>query len=166
MAMADQLNDFNSRVARIAKPDNISYYDPEMQLHVPKRVSKKFINRKKMTSASKSPLLISLFLGAFALMASFLLSGRFKVIDLDAPVLIYAVAGILALLLGGILRLKTMPHMGAQFAGMGAAIATMHNLVWMFPEQFAVIYSQEFVAMVQATTEPHSLIFGAMTITL
>jgi len=159
MAMTDQLNDFNQRVARISKAGNTSYYDPELQMNIPKRVSKEVINRKKLKTKKNPPLLASLFLGAFALMASYMLSGRFGLIDLNAPVLVYATAGVIALLLGGLLRLKTVPHMGAQVAGVGVTITTMHNLVWMFPEQFAVIYSPEFVAMVEATTTAGSLTF-------
>lgn len=163
MAMTDQLDEFNSRVARIAKSGNNSYYDPELKMNIPKRVSKEYINRKKLKKVGSSALIISLFLGVFAVMASYLLSGRFGLIDLNAPVLVYGAAGILVLLLGGIMRLSSMSHMGAQFAGLGATVATMHNLVWMFPEQFALIYSPEFVTMVQSTTTAGSLSFMGAT---
>ena len=166
MAMAAQLDEFNNRLARISDPKNKSYYDPELKMAIPKRVSKELINRKKLKKAGFSALLLSLFVGAFALMLSHLACCRFGLIGHDAPVLIYGAAAIVAILIGGLLRLKTMPHMGAQFAGVGAMIATMHNLVWQFPDQFAVIYSPEFVSMVQATTTAGSVMIMGATYTL
>ena len=163
MAMADQLTEFNSRVARISKSGNNSYFDPELKMNIPKRVSKEYINRKKLKKAGASTLVVSLVIGAFALMLSHLLCCRFGLFSHDAPEMIYGAAGITALIIGGLLRLKTMPHMGAQIAGMGAMFATMHNLVWMFPEQFALVYSQEFVSMVQATTTAGSVTFMGAT---
>lgn len=163
MAMADQLDEFNLRVARISKSGNTSYYDPELKMNIPKRVSKDFINRNRLKKAGYSMLPISLAIGAFALMLSHLLCCRFGLVSHDAPMMIYGSAGIVALLIGGMVRLKSVPHMGAQFAGVGAMIATMHNLVWMFPEQFALIYSAEFVSMVQATTTAGSLSFMGTT---
>ena len=123
MAMAAQLDEFNNRLARISDPKNKSYYDPELKMAIPKRVSKELINRKKLKKAGFSALLLSLFVGAFALMLSHLACCRFGLIGHDAPVLIYGAAAIVAILIGGLLRLKTMPHMGAQFAGVGAMIA-------------------------------------------
>ena len=163
MAMAQQLGEFNLRVARIADPRNKSYYDPELKMTIPMRVSKDVINCKKLKKAGFSALFPSLFLGAAALMFSHLLCCRFSLFTHEAPFLTYGVAGVFALVLGGLLRLKTMPHLGAQFAGAGAMVASMHNLVWMFPEQFALIYSPEFVAMVQATTTAGSVTFLGAT---
>lgn len=166
MAMADQLDEFNARLARISNPRNTSYYDPDLGMNIPKRVSKEFINRKKLKKAGLSALIASLFLGALALMFSHLLCCRFGLFTHDTPFMTYGVAGVITLVLGGMLRLKTMPHMGAQFAGAGAMIASMHNLVWMFPDQFALIYSPEFVSMVQATTTAGSVTFMGATIIL
>jgi len=168
MAMTDQLSEFNLRLSRIADPRNKSYYDPELKMNIPKRVSKEYINRKKAKAKQTgvSALLISVVLGAVSLMLSYLISGRFHLLSLDSPVAIYVVAAILAVLIGGMMRLKTMPHMGAQFAGVAVMIAGMHNLVWMFPDQFAAIYSPEFVSVVQATTQAGSLTFMGATIIL
>lgn len=166
MAMADQLDEFNSRLTRIADPRNTSYYDPEMAMNIPKRVSKEYINRKKLKKAGSSALLVSLLVGALALMVSQLVNSRLGILDQDATFLIFGAAGLVALLMGGILRLKTMPHVGAQFAGVALMVATMHNLVWMFPDQFAAIYSPEFVSMVQATTTAGSVTFMGATISL
>jgi len=163
MAMADQLDEFSARLARISNPRNTSYYDPELGMNIPKRVSKEFINRKKLKKAGLSALIASLFLGALALMFSHLLCCRFGLFTHEAPFLTYGVAGVFALVLGGVLRLKTVPHLGAQIAGAGAMVASMHNLVWMFPEQFALIYSPEFVAMVHATTTAGSVTFLGAT---
>lgn len=56
-----------------------------------------------------------------------------------------------------------MTDMGAQFVGVGAMMVGMHNLIWAFPEPFAVIYSPEFVDIIQATTTANSIAFMGMT---
>ena len=48
MATPGQIDEFNLRVKRIKDPRNVSYYDAEMKMNVPKRVSKDYINRKKI----------------------------------------------------------------------------------------------------------------------
>jgi hypothetical protein len=163
MAMADQLTDFNSRVVRISKSGNTSYYDPELGMNIPKRVSKEFINRKKTKQAGGSSIVVSLLLGAVCLMLSYLICLRLDLINHDAPMLVYGIAGILAIVLGGMFRLKSMTDMGAQFVGVGAMMVGMHNLIWAFPEPFAVIYSPEFVDIIQATTTANSIAFMSMT---
>jgi hypothetical protein len=47
--------------------------------------------------------------------------------------------------------------------GVGAMMVGMHNLIWAFPEPFAVIYSPEFVDIIQATTTANSIAFMSMT---
>jgi len=163
MAMADQLTDFNSRVVRISKSGNTSYYDPELGMNIPKRVSKEFINRKKTKQAGGSSIVVSLLLGAVCLMLSYLICLRLDLINHDAPMLVYGIAGILAIVLGGMFRLKSLTDMGAQFVGVGAMMVGMHNLIWAFPEPFAVIYSPEFVDIIQATTTANSIAFMGMT---
>ena len=79
---------------------------------------------------------------------------------------IYASAAILALLIGGFLKMKTVPHMGAQFAGIWMMVAGMHNLVWLFPQAFETLYSAEYVAAIQATTMAGSLLVFGTTYTL
>lgn len=166
MAMADQLDEFNLRVTRISNPRNTSYYDPELGMNIPKRVSKEFINRKKAKQAGGSSIVISLLLGAICLMLSYLICLRLDLINHDAPMLVYGTAGILAIMLGGMFRLKSMTDMGAQFVGVGAMMVGMHNLIWAFPEPFAMIYSPEFVDIIQAATTANSIAFMGMTYTL
>lgn len=163
MAMADQLNEFNLRVTQISKPGNTSYFDPGLGMNIPKRVSKEFINRKKLKETGTPSITLSLLLGAMCLLISYLICARLDLIAYDAPVLVYAIAGILVIMLGGILRLKSMVDMASQFVGIGAMVAGMHNLVWAFPDQFAALYSQQFVDAIQSTANAGSIAFMGMT---
>ena len=166
MAMADQLDEFNARVSKINDPRNTSYFDPEMEMHVPKRLSKQLIIKAKAKRIGFVALVCSVGVGAVALLVTQLMSTRFGVFGADAPMMIYASAAILALLIGGFFKMKTVPHMGAQFAGVGVMVAGMHNLVWMFPQAFETLYSVEYVAAIQATTMAGSLMVFGTTYTL
>ena len=166
MALTEQLEEFNARVRKINDPKNISYYDPDMQMHVPKRVSKQQIIKAKAKRIGFVALIRSVGVGAVAFLFTQLMSTRFGLIGPDAPMIVYASAAILALIIGGFLKMKTVPHMGAQFAGIGGMIAGVHNLVWLFPDAFRTVYSKEYVAAVQATTNAGSLFIFGTTITL
>ena len=166
MAIAEQRDEFNLHVTQISNPRNTSYYDPELGMNIPKRVSKEFINRKKTKQAGGSGIVISLLLGAVFLMLSYLICLRLDLINQDAPMLVYGISGILAIVLGGMFRLKSMADMGAQIVGVGAIVVGMHNLIWAFLEPFAVIYSPEFLDIIQATTTANSIAFMCMTYTL
>mgnify|MGYP000191603929 CR=1 FL=1 len=41
------INDFNDRVSRISNPRNKSYYDPDLGMHVPKRVPRDKIKKRE-----------------------------------------------------------------------------------------------------------------------
>ena len=166
MAMADQLDEFNARVRKINDPRNTSYYDRDMEMHVPKRLSKQLIIKAQVKRVGLVALICSAGVGAVALLVTQLMSTRFGVFGPEAPMVIYASAAILALLIGGFLKMKTVPHMGAQFAGIWVMVAGMHNLVWLFPQAFETLYSAEYVAAIQATTMAGSLLVFGTTYTL
>ncbi|WP_417248874.1 hypothetical protein [Celeribacter sp.] len=64
-----------------------------------------------------------------------------------------------AFLLREALSLSAVKRMGTQFAGIALALVTMHNVVHAYPVPFERLFSPEWVAHVQDTTDPHSFYF-------
>ena len=57
-------------------------------------------------------------------------------------------------------------HMAVRIAGVAVAMATMHNLVHMAPEVFAMAFSAEWVEATRAASEPGSILFRGVSIPL
>ncbi len=165
MASMAQMNEFNARIARINDPRNVSYYDAEMKLNVPKRVSKEYINRKRVQKVGIAALVVSSVLGILAYGAVQVASGRFGILP-GSEMVMFGVAAILALILGGMFSHKTMAHMGAQVMGVGLMMASAHNAVWMFPDAMTQVVSSAYVQDVQSKTTPNSIIVLGETYTL
>lgn len=171
--MSDQQAYFNSRIKRIKDPKNLSYRDPELGINIPKRLSKKVIKvaQKDMTSrVSRMQMLSSLFLGVACVMAARYL--RFHIVGIEdlqanAQVLMaidIGIAAILAFVVGAVIKHTKLPHMAFQVAGIGMMLVSMHNLVWLLPEETALIYSDAYVQQVQSLTTPQSIYFNGATI--
>jgi len=165
MSQAPQMSEFQDRIKRINNPRNTSYFDREMQMNIPKRVSKNYINRKKKPQVAMSALAISLVVGMAAYLAVQVASGRFGLLP-PAQIVQFGVAAIVAIILGTLMRHKTMAHMGAQIAGVVLMIACAHNVVWLFPQATSQVMSQAYVNQVQATTQPYSVSLLGNTYTL
>ena len=161
--MTDQIDAFQARVRKISDPRNVSYYDPDLAMHIPKRLSKQVIAKAQVKRTGIAALVVSLVLGAVAFVISQLLTARFGMVYTDAPIVAYGSAAIFALLIGGMVNMKTMSHMSAQLIGIWLMFASMHNLVWLFPESFKTLYSPDFVAAIQASTMAGSLTFLGTT---
>ena len=165
-----QLDSFNQRIKRISDPKNTFYVDAETGMKIPKRISKDIIARNgKGATPSIMALLLAMALGIFCLMGARLL--RYTMLDIpessDATLLVeLALAAIIAFVLGGIMGQKTLRHMFAHVAGAAFMAVTMHNLVWMFPAEFAAYYSQDYVNDVQSNTSPLSLYLRGETYTI
>lgn len=164
--MTDQLIGFNDRIKKIKDPRNTYYVDPETKALVPKRVSRKSINQaaaRRREKATFGGIMTSLLLGVVALMAARLV--RWQVLGIqdggsaaDTLLLIdLGLAALIVFLVGGMIGQKTAKHMIAQTAGIGLALMSMHNLVWLMPNQFGQVYGQAYVDQVRATTEPNSI---------
>ena len=54
--------------------------------------------------------------------------------------------------------------MMAQVVGIAIMLVAMHNLVWMMPEEFAMLYGQGYVDQVLTTTAPTSIFIRGETI--
>lgn len=174
--MSDQQTYFNARIRRINDPRNNSYLDPETGIRIPKQLSRKIIKTNNTYMEQKAgfgAMLLSLILGAICVMGA--LYVRFTVAGIpntgtEASTLLAMDAGLAAVLvfvLGGILKHKSFRHMMAQVVGIAFMLVTMHNLVWFFPDEFAQVYTQDFVTQVTQATEPLSIhVNGATVIAL
>lgn len=164
------LEDFNSRVRRIKSARNTSYYDPELQMNIPKRVSQDTIRRNaKAKLPSFKAFFWSLLIGAGALIAAQAL--RLRLLDVSEPgnVALFTdmlVALFIVLTVSGALRYRRLRYRLAQAIGVVVALVAGHNLMWYYPDQLAVIYTPEYVQIVRDTTEPGSLVFRDVTINL
>jgi len=68
-----------------------------------------------------------------------------------------AMACLAAFVIGGFMRMKSFKTALAQFAGALVCAITMHNAVWMAPDQFATVFSQGYVDRILGLTEPMSV---------
>lgn len=172
VAMANRkqtIDDFNARVSRISNPRNKSYYDPDLGMHVPKRVPR---DKIKKASVKEEPTFLAIFIvsavvGAFGFMLGQVARVRFipeadsavVALTLDLVLGLWVIA-ILTVLLGK----RSIFDRLSQVAGVYAMIIAGHNLIWRWPEQMAMIYSPEYVNQVMASTTELSLIVGANVI--
>ena len=171
--MKHQMDEFNARIARINDPRNAYYRDPETGINVPKRLSK-----SKILSAAQShkPGLISmgvsLVIGVICLMGARYVRFNYGAITetgTEAQTLMlmdFGLAAMMAFVVGGLLRHKTVRHMGSQMAGIAVMSVAMHNLVWMYPAEFAQVFSPSYVEQVKQVTAPQSLYLRGAIITL
>jgi hypothetical protein len=160
-----QLDGFQDRIKRINDPKNVSYHDPDLKMNIPKRVSRVFINRDRKAVVGVVGLLVSGAIGALAYVAVQVMSGRFGLLP-SSELVMFGAAAFLAIVLGGLLRQKTMTHMSAQVLGVGLMVVSAHNAVWMFPNAVSQITSSAYVTQVRAKTTPNSLILLGATYTL
>lgn len=163
MATPGQIDEFNLRVKRIKDPRNVSYYDAEMKMNVPKRVSKDYINRKKIKKVGLLALVFSAVLGVLAYSVVQIASDRFGILPAGSELVMFGVAAILVLIFGGMCSHKTMSHMSAQVMGVGIMMASAHNAVWMFPDTMSQVVSARYVQDVRANTAPNSIIVLGVT---
>lgn len=163
------INDFNARVSRISNPKNKSYYDPDLGMHVPKRVSRDKIKKAK---TREEPTFLAIFIvsavvGAFGFMVGQVARVRFLpeadaavvALTLDLVMGLWVIA-ILTVLLGK----RSIFERMSQVAGVYGMVVAGHNLMWRWPEQMAMIYTPEHVDSVLASTTELSLIVGASVI--
>ncbi len=164
MGMAKQdINDFNARVKRIKNPRNTSYYDPDLGMHVPKRVSRDKIKKKaKKEEEILGPLIVSMIIGALGLMAAQVLRIRYFEAAVPEDIVFYLelFVGFWAVVtLSALMNRRTIGARLAQTAGLLIMMTMGHNIIWRWPEQMAVIYTQAYVDEVLETTSQHSVVY-------
>jgi hypothetical protein len=170
MTMQDQTAIFQARVKNINNPRNNYYLDPETGMKIPKRVGRNQISANgKTPPATSFGLIMGMILGVLCLMVARYLQIAFLDIKPSVPNALaveLAMSGVLAFTIGGFVRQKTFKHMIAQMAGAALAAVTMHNAVWVAPDQFAMVFSQDFVDQILAATDPMSLNIAGNSITI
>lgn len=166
MAMAKQdINDFRARVKRINSPRNKSYYDPDLGMHIPKRVPRNQIKSKTKVNHDEDSFLgkfiVAMVIGAVALMIAEVVRIRYFGLVGDSNTVLFLelfVAYWALLLLSALLGKRGLFDRIGQVTGIGAMLIAGHNLIWRWPEQMAYIYTSEHVARVLETTTQHSVV--------
>lgn len=169
--MTQQLSQFQARLGRINDPSNTYWSDPESGINVPRRLNKATILKNNLpVKQSMMSLLMSVVLGVICLMAARYVRFNFAEIPesgtgaMVLTVMDCGIAMFLALLIGGIAKLKAFRHVVGQMAGIALMLVAMHNLVWIYPTEFAQVYSQAYVDQVMGLTEPLSIYFNGTKI--
>lgn len=161
MANLDQQN-FQQRIKRIKDPRNNSYYDQELRMHVPKKVTMERVRKIREQPSFLSAFLVSMILGAFALMIAQAIRfryfgvaefGRVSVV-IDLVVALWVV-GIIAALMD---RKKTSARI-AQVLGICVMFVSGHNLIWRWPAEMGILYTNEYVLLEQERTRAGTINF-------
>lgn len=156
------INDFNARVKQIQDPRNKSYYDPDMGMHVPKRVARKRAKRATEEESLIGTMLVSMILGATALMLAQIFRIRyFGLLEPTTTVLVIEICATVwsLILLTALTNKRRLFERFAQILGVGAMMVAGHNLIWRWPDQMAVAYTPAYVEQVLATTTQHSIVY-------
>lgn len=77
-----------------------------------------------------------------------------------------AIGGVILLTLAMAFNMATRAHLVCKFVGLWVATTMMHNLVHLYPEQWVMLFSWEWVDWVRSTTEPNSILFRGMSFEL
>ena len=162
MGQAYDVNDFNARVKRIKSPRNNAYYDPALQMHVPKRTNQKEIRRAvKARRFPPGRVLICIVIGIVAVVIAQGLRVRYLGLVETGSVALFAdllFSLFFLLLIAALTGNRRLPHRLLQLVGATAMIVAGHNLMWFFPEEMAIVYTTEYVALIQEQTEPRTLV--------
>lgn len=160
-ATKQDINDFNARVKRIKNPRNNSYYDPDLGMHVPKRVTRDKIKKNEEPSLMGT-MIVSMIIGALALMFAQIVRIRYFGLTDQSDVVFYVeifVTFWAMILLAALMNRRTISERIAQIAGVAVMMVAGHNLIWRWPDQMAVIYTDAHVEQVMEQTTQHSVVY-------
>lgn len=163
MAAVQQLESFNARLARIQDPKNVSYFDQESGMNIPKRLSPTAVRKQTAKRTGLIGLVLSVLIGALSMLAVSATFFHIGLVDQWYPALTIGIAAVLSIFLTSVFTLKGLLPMIAQALGLGAMVIGMHNLILLFPNQFELIYSPKFVDMIQASTELRTALIMGQT---
>lgn len=156
------INDFNARVKNIKNPRNKSYYDPDLGMHIPKRVTRAKIKKQSEEESFLGKFLVSMILGALALMFAQVVRIRYFGLIEQSDVVFYLelfMAFWAMVLLSAILNRRMVLERIAQLAGIAVMLTAGHNIIWRWPEPMAMIYTAEYVDQVMEVTTQHSVVY-------
>lgn len=161
-AAKQDINDFNARIGRIRNPRNTSYYDQDLGMHIPKRVSRDKIKKAAKKESFLGAFIVSMIFGALGLMIAEVL--RVRYFGLTGPgnvglFLELLMAFWCVVLISAMTNRRSVMARIAQVAGVVVMMLAGHNLIWRWPEQMAVIYTPAYVEQVMATTTQHSIVY-------
>ena len=170
MGMVKQdINDFHARVKRIKNPRNKSYYDADLGMHIPKRVTRDKIKANKDEESYLGKFIVSMIIGALALMIAQILRIRYFGLLEQSDVAFYLelfLAFWAMVLLSAVLNRRKLTERFAQIAGIALMLTAGHNLIWRWPEQMAYIYTDAHVQLILQQTEELSIVWGASVFAL
>lgn len=163
MAVRKQdINDFKARLKRIKNPRNKSYYDPDLGMHIPKRVMRDKIKKSTEEESFLGKFIVSAIIGAIALMFAEVLRIRYFGLT-DGSDMVMALELFIAfwamLLLSAILNRRRLTERFGQFVGIALMLTAGHNLIWRWPDQMAYIYTPEHVELVMEATTQNSIVY-------
>ena len=162
MAMAKQdINDFRARVKRINNPRNKSYYDPDLGMNIPKRVTRRRVKQNHDEEQFLGKFIVSALLGAIAVMFAEVMRIRYFALPegnntgfyLELFITFWAL-----LMLTALLDRRRATERFGQIVGIALMFTAGHNLIWRWPDQMAYIYTAEHVEEVMDTTTQHSIV--------
>ena len=158
---------FNARIARIQDPKFKHVIDPESGMKIPRRITRDQVGKKP--KASVKAMSMAFILGMISLVAARYIQLEMMAIQPyypDAMVAELLIAAMIAFCVGSTFKLRSLRTVIAQWAGAAVCAVTMHNAVWIAPDQFAMILSQGYVDHILTLTDPMSLYVNGTSITL
>lgn len=167
MHSPQQMETFNARIKRIQNPRFTHYVDPDNGMKIPRRVSRGEIGHK--AAPPLALVTMAVILGAICLMVARYL--RMEVINVEpyfpgGLIAEMSLATMAAVTIGGLVKMRSLRTFAAQVAGALVCAVTMHNAVWLAPDQFAAVFSQSYVDQILALTEPMSVFVNGTSYTL
>ncbi|MDP5084840.1 MAG: hypothetical protein NWQ23_05410 [Yoonia sp.] len=155
------INDFRDRVKRIGNPRNTSYYDRDLGMEIPKRVSHKEIKKKNKKPSVLSTLLVSVILGGLGLMFAQVVRIRYFGLTEPSNLVLYLelfIAFWAVVMLAALMDRRKTSERIAQVVGVAVMMVAGHNIIWRWPDQLAIIYTPAHVEQVLETTTQHSVV--------
>jgi hypothetical protein len=155
--------DFNARIKRIKNPRNNSYYDPDLQMHIPKKVTRSKIEKPpSKNQEALSAFLVSMVIGSFAMFVAQVVRVRYLGLSGGNAAVTFTdlLIGLwFVMVLSTLMQRRQLLGRLGQVAGLCVMLVTAHNLVWKWPDLMEKIYTPAYVAEIQATTEVQSILF-------
>lgn len=155
------ISDFHARVKSIKNPRNKSYYDPDLGMHIPKRVTRDKI-AKPQEESFLGKFIVSVIIGALALLLAQVVRIRYFGLLEQSDVVFYlelVIAFWAMVLFSAMLDRRKAVERFAQVAGIALMLTAGHNLIWRWPEPMAMIYTADYVAQVMDVTTQHSVVY-------
>lgn len=168
MHTSQDINSFQQRIARINDPRFTHVVDPESGMKIPRRLGRDQVG-KKSKQQPMSMMMMAALLGAICLMFARYL--RMEVINVgpyfpNGLIAELSMACLAAVVIGGFVRMQNLRLIGLQMVGAAVCAVTMHNAVWVAPDQFATVFSQGYVNAILTQTEPLSIFVNGTSFTL